>query len=199
MIRKFCSFITGGFITVLVIVVGGIGLFIYSQKEKFLYKSTTKGDSNVLGEATINLESKIDNLEKNLEDSGVATLILDEFEAEEFLKSYISNANIKWLPIKQDDFYLDFALNNGYFHSRSFFDLDFLIQTVAEETDSGTYYPKLESVKIGPISLPKIISEKIDGVVYQAVEQLKTENLGGRKITKLRFMQDKVVIEFEKV
>ncbi len=200
MIRKFFLLITGGALLILSLFIGGIGLFIYSQKDNFMYKGPQiEADSQVLGEATIDLEERIDTLEKNLDESGTATLILTEFEAEEFITSFITNSNIKWLPVKADEFYLDFALNTGYFHSAGPFGLDISSQFVSEETEAGTYYPKPEKLSVGPIKLPDFISDKLDQAVYQAIEQMKTQNFGSRKLTKLRFMQDKVVVEFEKV
>lgn len=200
MIQKFISTIIGGAFLIITLAIGGFGLFVYAQRDNFMYKGQEIDDSSkILGEATIDLEERIDTLEKNLSDSGVGTLILTEFEAEEFIKSFITNSNIKWLPVKIDEFYLDFALNTGYFHSSGPFGLDIMTQFVSEETEAGTFYPKAEKVAIGPINLPKFIPDKVNSAVYQAFEQMKTQNFGSRKLTKLRFMQDKVVVEFEKV
>jgi len=197
-IKKIFSIINAFIFVIFIIIVGGFVVFYLNRKEDFRYKEPEiQHNDNVLGESTIMLDERIEIMEKNLNDNQQATLILTELEAKEFIKSSITNSFMKWLPVKTDEFYLDFSLNKAYFHSSGLFGIDVVSEIISMETEAGTYYPKVEKVSIGPIKLPDFVSEKADSAVFQAVEQMKTQSYGNRKITKLRFMQDKVVLEFE--
>jgi hypothetical protein len=199
MIHNFFSVLFKGIFISAFLAVIGLGTYLYKQKDNYLYKEDVVVNEDVLGEATVSLDGELESMEITLEETGTATLVLDEFETEQFIKSFISNSKFKWIPLFQDDFYLDFASNGAFLHSRGVWDVDVTVQIIAEKTDSDSYYPKIENIMYGPLSTPSFISEKLDDIIYQAVEQMKTEGFGGRKISKFRFMQDKVIIVFDKV
>jgi len=139
---------------------------------------------------------KITSFNETFRDENKAELILSEEEASFMLDRYISTTDDSDLFIFRNSI-IDFGPDRATIYADGIIGSEFKVD-IKVNTDDGIV-PIVDGVYIGRIKAPTFFSDKISLIIEQALEQLKTSNLGSQKITRLRFMQDSVVIEITKI
>lgn len=181
-------------------------IFAFGAYSVYLIKSG-EGVGSVLGttdrplitadpNAGKNLSEKIKTFNSSLEENGSADLVLSENEATLFLNTYLSELQDYYFNVF-DNFLVDIESGRAYVYADGPGGTDFKMQFVSNVEESILI--ETDEIYIGKVRIPGIVREKINSGIYQGVEQLKTSNFGGMKIMRLKFMEDMVAIELEKV
>lgn len=165
----------------------GLGSVLGTTDRPFLM-----ADSN----AEQNLDSKLETFDDSLKEDNSADLILSEYEATLFLNSYLSELQDYYVNIF-DNFLVDIESGRAYIYADGPGGTDLKIQFISDIENGGVV--KADEIYIGKLRVPGIAREKVNGIVYQGLEQLKTNNFGGIKVTRLKFLEDSLVLELTKI
>jgi len=142
------------------------------------------------------LESKLDEFNLSLESNSRADLVLSENEVTLFLNTYLSELQDYYFSVFEN-FLVDVESDKVYVYADGPSGTQFKMQFVSI-VDEGAIL-ELDEIYIGKLRVPGIMREKINDGIYQGVEQLKTSNFGGMKIERLKFFEDLIILELEKV
>ena len=181
-------------------------VFAFGAYSVYLIKSG-EGVGSVLGatnrplitadpNAEKNLSEKIKTFNSSLEENGSADLVLSENEATLFLNTYLFELQDYYFNVF-DNFLVDIESGRAYVYADGPSGTDFKMQFVSNLNEGIII--ETDEIYIGKVRVPGVVREKINDGVYQGVEQLKTSNFGGLKITRLKFIEDAIVLELMKV
>lgn len=201
MIGKCCSFFGAGCL-ILVALSIAMTIYIYSSAKSGKGLKAFIGGVNrppiiIQEKDEDNLYEKVESFSKTLESQGKAELILSEEEATVYFNSYIDNSDDSRLYIYKN-LQVDFEPELGVIYADGPFGSEFKINTEVIE-DGTSIVPSVVSVRVGKLKAPNFIADKASTIIAQSLEQLKTNNLGSQKITRLRFMKDNIVLEISKI
>lgn len=143
-----------------------------------------------------NLNDKLDSFNLSLNSNGKADLVLLENEATLFLNTYLAELQDYYFGIFEN-FLIDIESDRAYVYADGPGGTQFKMQFVSN-VDSGIIL-ETDEIYIGKLRIPGILREKLNSGIYQGIEQLKTSNLGGMKITRLKFVENSMILELTKV
>ena len=143
-----------------------------------------------------NLIEKVETFTSSLQENGRADIVLSENEATLFLNTYLSEVQDYYFSVF-DNFLVDIESGRAYVYADGPSGTDFKMQFVSSLEDDIIL--ETDEIYIGKVRVPGIVREKINSGVYQGIEQLKTSNFGGMKITRLKFLENSIVLELAKV